>query len=276
MSTCRPARSRPEIPLVGGDVTDGVVRVGDTVRRPVGEHSDLVHAALRHLESVGFDGAPRFLGIDERGREILTFLYGEVAIRPWPAWVADESRAVSVARLLRRLDDAMEPYGIPDGVPVTGPARPGEPARPGPPPTFLGHRDVTPENTVFRSGVASALLDFDLMRPSSRVDEVANLLLWWGGWMAPADRQPVMRGVDPRHRGRALVAGYGLADDLVEFVVPVSISAARRSWHSMKERAETHGGGWARMWAAGVGDQIQRRAAWLEENAARLNRALTE
>lgn len=57
------SESHPEIPLVGGDVTEGVVRVGDTVRRPVGSHSPLVHTLLRHLEEVGFPGAPRFLGI---------------------------------------------------------------------------------------------------------------------------------------------------------------------------------------------------------------------
>jgi hypothetical protein len=45
-----------EIPLGGGDVTEGVVRVGDTVRRPVGPHAPLVHAPLAHLESAGFEG----------------------------------------------------------------------------------------------------------------------------------------------------------------------------------------------------------------------------
>ncbi|MBN8880879.1 MAG: aminoglycoside phosphotransferase family protein, partial [Salana multivorans] len=75
-----------EIPLPGGDVTDGVVRVGDTVRRPIGDHSALVHRVLRHLEDAGFAGAPRLLGVDDRQREILTFVDGEVAGRPWPAW----------------------------------------------------------------------------------------------------------------------------------------------------------------------------------------------
>ena len=59
-----------EEPLHGGDVTT-VVKVGDTVRRETGPWSAAVHALLQHFERVGFDGAPRFLGIDERGREIL-------------------------------------------------------------------------------------------------------------------------------------------------------------------------------------------------------------
>ena len=85
-----------EIPLAGGDVTEGVVRVGDTVRRPVGPHSPLVHALLAHLESIGFEGAPRFLGIDRNGREVLSYVDGEVAGRPRPPWIADEARLASV------------------------------------------------------------------------------------------------------------------------------------------------------------------------------------
>lgn len=258
-----------EQPLPGGDVTDGVVRVGDTVRRPIGPHSPIVHRVLVHLEKADFDGAPRLLGQDDRGREILTFIEGEVAIRPWPAWVADESRALSVARLLRRLDDCMISLGLPTDLDL-GPS-----PTIGPPPTFLGHRDVTPENTVFRDGRAIALIDFDLVKPSSRVDEVVNLLLWWGAWMPQEDREPAMRDVDAGQRGRQLIDAYGLEDDLREFVVPVALSTAQRSWHSMRERAETLGGGWARMWREGVGDRIRRREQWLRENGEALHRAIT-
>lgn len=118
-----------EVPLAGGDVTEGVVRVGQTVRRPLGPHSPLVHEVLRHLERAGFDGAPRLLGIDDQGREILTYVDGEVAGRPLPDWVADEERIVSVARLVRRYDDAVAGLGIPDTVePVEDP--PGAPGAP--------------------------------------------------------------------------------------------------------------------------------------------------
>ena len=71
-----------ETPLGGGNMNSGVVRVGDTVRRPAGPWTPAVHALLAHLHAAGFDGAPRPLGIDEQGREVLTFISGPVV---WPA-----------------------------------------------------------------------------------------------------------------------------------------------------------------------------------------------
>lgn len=57
-----------EHPLVGGmDPAARVVRLGDTVRRPAGPSSAAVRSLLLHLQDVGFDGAPRFLGVDDGG-----------------------------------------------------------------------------------------------------------------------------------------------------------------------------------------------------------------
>jgi hypothetical protein len=53
-------------------MVEGVVRVGDTVRRPRDTASHLMREVLLHLERVGFDAAPRWLGVDEQGRDILT------------------------------------------------------------------------------------------------------------------------------------------------------------------------------------------------------------
>lgn len=83
-----PTSASVEVALVGGDGTEGVVRVGDTVRRPVGAHSALVHGVLGHLESVGFSGATRYLGLDEQGRDVLTYIPARSPFRPgqgvWP------------------------------------------------------------------------------------------------------------------------------------------------------------------------------------------------
>src|SRR5262249_31065330 len=57
-----------EVPLLGGMSTPGVVRLGDTVRRPLKADAEYVHDLLLYLERCGFDGAPRYLGVDERGR----------------------------------------------------------------------------------------------------------------------------------------------------------------------------------------------------------------
>ena len=79
---------KPQIELRGG--THGpIVRVGDTVRRAPGVAAKAIHALLRHLELVGFTGAPRWLGFDDQGGEITAFIPGGVggegAGRPVPA-----------------------------------------------------------------------------------------------------------------------------------------------------------------------------------------------
>ena len=81
-----------EIRLDGGNA-GGAVRVGDTVRRAGGPWTPSVHALLAHLSGRGFAGSPRPLGIDEQGREVLTFLAGETVGsgvadgRPVGTWV---------------------------------------------------------------------------------------------------------------------------------------------------------------------------------------------
>ena len=266
-----------EIPLAGGDVTEGVVRVGDTVRRPVGPHSPLVHALLTHLESVGFAGAPRFLGVDRAGREVLSYVEGEVAGRPRPAWIADEGRLASVGRLVRAYDDAAAPFVPPPGaLPGTEPAGPpGIPPAPSYPPELIGHVDITPENVVFRDGGAYALIDFDLAKPATRADEMFNAMMWWAPLADPRDVDPLLQGVDVPRRARILADAYGLSGADRERVIEVAVVRSRRSWHLMKERAETLGGGWQRMWDDGVGDVIKRREAWLDQHGPELTAALT-
>ena len=69
-----------------------------------------MHALLRHLEYVGFTGSPRALGMDERGREVLSYLEGECGEYPLaPHWVTDEA-LVTVATMLRMFHDAQ--YGF--------------------------------------------------------------------------------------------------------------------------------------------------------------------
>jgi hypothetical protein len=70
-----------EQPLTGGNTHGVVVRVGDTVRRPAGSWTPAVHRLLAALAEAGFGAAPRALGLDEQGREVLSFVPGRVV---WP------------------------------------------------------------------------------------------------------------------------------------------------------------------------------------------------
>lgn len=98
-----------ELPLRGG--THGpVVRVGQTVRRVARPSTAAIHAMLRHLDRAGFDGAPRALGFDDSGREVLSFIPGEAGVRidgaAAPAYTRTDATLIAVAQLLRRCHDA--------------------------------------------------------------------------------------------------------------------------------------------------------------------------
>jgi len=71
-------------PLSGGTANRGlVIRVGDTVLRPIAPCRPATHALLGHLAAVGFDGAPRVLAVGT-ATEMLTYIHGQAALPPLP------------------------------------------------------------------------------------------------------------------------------------------------------------------------------------------------
>ncbi|HVX43609.1 MAG TPA: phosphotransferase [Mycobacteriales bacterium] len=201
--------------LPGGRMSAGVVRRGTTVRRPMGPWSGSVHAFLRHLESAGFAGAPRFLGMDG-DREILSYLPGDVPVDPeWQPGrglrLTEMQRSpeslAATARLLRELHEAatgfmptarefrFHPY----------PARPGE---------VMAHGDLGPWNTVYRDGAPIAFIDWDACRPMERLVDLA-LAAWAFVPLGPR-RRLAEAGFDPvpdiGERLRLFVDTYGGID----------------------------------------------------------------
>jgi len=269
-----------EQPLPRGDVTDGVVRVGHTVRRPHQPQSPAVAAYLDHLEAVGFDGSPRYLGRDAQGRDTLSYLPGDVAGDPPQAWAADPDVLASVALLVRRLDDASVGFAEdsdfrpffgavwrPDLVQVELPFAL-------PRPELVTHLDVTPQNVVVRDARAVGLVDFDLARPSTRLESVHNIALHWAPLRDPADVYPTWPDVDQLARLRVIADAYGLTGAQRADFPDLAIELADNSYASMKASAEQLAGGWQRMWDEGVGELIVRRRDWLVRSRAQLATAL--
>jgi hypothetical protein len=268
-----------EVELPKGDVTEGVVRVGDTVRRPHSDTSPGVAAYLAHLASVGFDRAPRYLGRDDKGRDILTFLGGDVpGDNDPPAWAMTTAALASVARLTRALHDASEGYQ------PHQPIRPRDPSRPMPTfpagePRLISQRDITPGNTVFRDGEAWGLIDFDLSDETTRSIDLANTAMHWVPMRAPSDRRPADVDVDVGLRLRTMLDAYGRDAVSATLLLEACEMRFTGGYAAMKWAAEHLGGGWARMWNEGVGEVSRRRVAWFatvrEELAMALGAATT-
>jgi hypothetical protein len=248
----------PEISLGGGDVTEGVVRVGDTVRRPMSPSSPSVHALLSHLEAAGFEGAPRVLGVDERGRQILSYVPGRAATRPLQEHAVSDDTLVDLATLVRRFHDATESFvPPPDAVWEDGSADDAAPE-------LIGHCDITPENVIFRDQRPWALIDFDMARPTTRLFDVVTALRHWAPIADPIDLEPLQRHLDVGARLRLFCDAYGFSARDRRRLLELSHLRFGRSYIAMRSRAMTDGGAWARMWEGGAGERIRRAAAWLD------------
>ena len=268
-----------EIPLLGGDVTEGVVRVGDTVRRPGQPWSGAVAGYLTHLARVGFDAAPRWLGVDDRGRDVLDYVDGAVPGQPPEPWASTDRVLADVARLLRRLHDASAPYRPPPDAAWFGSDQPSSVPADLPAlfeqPELVSHCDLTPQNVVFRGGRPVALIDFDLTRPTTRLADLTNTATWWVPLLPPeSDRCAIHTGAPAAARLRLFVDAYGLDRAGRAELVDLAIRMMRRRWYSMRANAEQRGGGWARMWSDGLGDRIRDREAWLIDHSGPLTAAL--
>ena len=138
---------------LGGGWEAGPVRIGDTVRRRSGRWTPAVHALLRHLESVGFDAAPRVLGVDGQGREVLSYIEGQAGNYPLPESLWSDAVLDQTAQLLRRYHDATVGFVPPvDASWLHGVREPVE---------VICHGDMAPYNCIYRGDRIVCFIDFD-------------------------------------------------------------------------------------------------------------------
>jgi len=251
--------------LIGDGVTQGIVRIGDTVRRPLRPFSLTVQAYLAHLRDSGFTGAPLPFGIDEQGREMLSFVPGDVPRNPLPPETAGDDVLVALARLIRALHRASAGWVPPDDA-VWG----GTPASLGRPiaqqTELVSHRDYYPGNVVFRDGLPVALIDFDLARPTTRLYDIANALWYWAPLRDPRDRAPAFADVDIPHRVAVFADAYGMTVRHRAELAPFAVDLARRYHEDSRASAELDPV-FRKLWEDGAKDALPRAETWLREAA---------
>lgn len=192
--------------LPGGNV-GGAVRIGATARRPTGPWTPAVHALLDHLATAGLDGVPRVLGIDARGREVLTYLPG----RTCPDGEAPDHVIVEAMHWLRRYHAAVRDFR------PTGSVRWRFSDRSMDRDEIICHHDVAPYNVVVdESQRLVGVIDWDVAGPGHPLDDLA-----FSAW----NFVPLWRDVGVREsarRLRLLCASYGAIrpSDVLAGVVP--------------------------------------------------------
>jgi hypothetical protein len=256
-----------DVILHGGYTNAGHVRrVGDTVRRPARPTSRATRALLDHLAKVGFDGAPRFLGIDDDGCEVLSFIEGDAAIEPSPSWALTDEALVSVAVLLRRFHDAVasfDPSGHQWPQPVPARFRNGT----------ISHNDPNLDNVVFRDGRAVALIDFDLASPGSAVWDVACAVRLWAPLRADQDMPEVLRG-RALDRVRLFAETYGVAAREREQLASALVDAHEWCYRIVRGAVRDGHQPFSRMWRDGGESRAARTRAWLEAHVDEIRAAL--
>jgi hypothetical protein len=243
-----------EVRLRGGNVA-GAVRVGDTVRRATGPWTPAVHALLDYL-AARVPHVPRVLGRDDRGREVLTYLPGQV-IDP-QTQSASARQIASVVSWTRAFHAAVAGFSHP------GPWR----YFPVPGATLIGHNDIAPYNVCFDGEQVAGVFDWDLAGPSTPLLELA-FIAW--------NFVPLWRPDDAAHAAKRLqviAAAYGGPDaHSILRAVPPRIQAML-DWIV---RAAAHGDeGMANLMADGEPGRSARSLAGLRTRMGDIERCLSK
>lgn len=252
--------------LVGGNMST-VVRVGDTVRRHQERSSRAVHELLLFLDRAEFSGSPRFLGIDEHGREILAFIPGEVGCAPYPlpAYMWSMESLVEAARLLRRFHDVAASFvPSPDAVWRYGHGRPSVNE-------IVCHNDIAPYNTVFQDGRPVAFIDWDLAGPAEPIDDIAHALIYFLPATPEHDAENAGVPEPARWQGRvrAFCDAYGVTKR--EVIVESMIARQQATIDGFLRHAAEEDARFQRLIAEGHLDAQRTMLEWLRANAADLN-----
>jgi hypothetical protein len=255
--------------LAGGG-RNTVLRHGNVVIREAMPWTPAVHALLRHLEQAGYAAAPRLAGsgIDDDGRETLTFVEGE-AVPPGP-WSLDAAAALGT--MLRDLHRATASFRVPAGA-VWFPWHGRDLGRPV---KVIGHCDVAPWNILTRSGMPVALIDWETAGPVDPLVELAQLC-WLNAKLHDdivAGREHLPPAAERARQLAAIVDAYGLTASqrrgflgrIIEFAI-CDTAAEADDAHVTTDMTSHPVALWAMAWRA-------RSAAWMIRNRPVLEAAL--
>lgn len=226
-----------EEPLAGGNISVGLCRVGESVRRPPNAATPAISALLMHLERCGFRHAPRFLGTDERGRQMVSWAPGRVQHDIGPLDLYGLERVGSIIRDFHEASASFVPPRDAQWHVAIPPDRA----------ELIVHHDLAPWNLVV-DGEAMTFIDWDGSGPGSRLWDLSYAA--HGFAVISADADPKVAG----RRLSALVTGYRLRRDERRLLVPMLAERTRSMYALLVHGRHTGTQPWARLFDAGHAD----------------------
>ncbi|HAS41585.1 MAG TPA: hypothetical protein DCS93_13980 [Microscillaceae bacterium] len=150
-----------------------VVRLGNTVRRPMHNWTPTVTHFLEYLGQKGICEVPTPLGVDEQNREIQTFIPGEVALRPWPALLKTNQGLEIITRFVKQYHQAQADYIPPANATWYVPDVQYQPGN------IIRHGDLGPWNTIWTGDTLQGVIDWDFAEPGDPLTDLAQLAWYW-------------------------------------------------------------------------------------------------
>ena len=147
-----------EIILTGGRMTQGVVKKGDHVLRPLCTNSGFVHKVLEWLEYSNVSVSSRFIGISDDGREITSFLEGDSPDNL--GWFNDD-QLYEAGKIIKILHSALCNF---PGCSIN---------------QTVCHNDLSPCNFMFKNGLPYAVFDWDAADINDPLNDLAYASWMW-------------------------------------------------------------------------------------------------
>lgn len=223
-----------------GQSTHEVLRIGDTVRRATGPHSPFVHRLLNLLEENDFKYSPRFLGMDEQGREIISYIDGE----PINSDSNSLELAVESIKLLKKYHDITADSELSEDQEV------------------VCHNDFSPWNTLIKDNKIVGIIDFDEAKPGKRVEDLAYAI--WTFLDLGSDQDS---GLQIRNL-RKLTDRYGFTD--IEALIEEILEQQRRILNKRTDMARNVKNVKVREFSEWKVFEIEKEMDWVKKNQAQI------
>lgn len=155
--------------LTGGNINK-VVKVGETVRRET-DPNPFVNDLLKYLEKVGCPYVPRYLGVDEKGREAFSYIQGVVSGNNYPeneSYMWSNMALAELAKILREFHDCNVGFSTSEKSLNDYPDESQH--------EVICHNDAALYNVVFKDELPIGIIDFDMVGYGPRIWDIAYTL----------------------------------------------------------------------------------------------------